>query len=86
MATSASIKKFERLYTINLTTYLKALEQKDANTWGRERRKKNQTHRWSHPSSNKENYTKNKKETNKQTKKNKRGADSLRKSTRWINP
>jgi hypothetical protein len=39
LALSASKKKLERAYTSSLTSYLKALEQKDANTPKRSRQK-----------------------------------------------
>jgi hypothetical protein len=39
-ALSASKKKLERVYTSSLTTHLKALEQKEANTSKRSRRQK----------------------------------------------
>ena len=62
IALSASIKKLERSYTSSLTAYLKALEQKEANTPKRSRWQKiiklgakNQ------PSRNKDNYAKNQK-------------------------
>ena len=38
MALTASIKKLERSYTTNLTAYLTALEEKEANTPKRNRR------------------------------------------------
>jgi hypothetical protein len=70
---SASKKKLERIYTSSLTAHLKALEQKEANRPKRSRRQEKIKLRAEI------NQTK-PKELHKES--NKRGAGSLRKSTR----
>jgi hypothetical protein len=56
IALSASKKKLERAHTSSLTTHLKALEQKEANSPKRSRRAgNNQTQGRNQPSGNKKN-------------------------------
>jgi hypothetical protein len=56
IALSTSKRKLERAYTTSLTTHLKALEQKEANTSNRSRWQEIIKLCWNQPSRNKKNY------------------------------
>ena len=57
IALSSSKKKLEKAYTSSLTTHLKALEEKQTNTF--KTAGNNQTQGWNQPNKNKKNYSKN---------------------------
>jgi hypothetical protein len=59
IALSASKKKLERAHTSSLTTHLKALEQKEANSPMKSRQQEIIKLGWNQPRGNKKNYSKN---------------------------
>jgi hypothetical protein len=58
IALSACKKKLERIHTSNLTTHLKAVEQKEANSPKRSRQQETIKLRGNQPSGKKKNYSK----------------------------
>jgi hypothetical protein len=71
-------KKLERAYTSSLTTHLKALEQKEANS--------PKSNRWQEIIKLRAEINQVETKTTIQKKSTKPGAGTLRKSTRYINP